>query len=305
MGLTNSQMNLIKAVAENDIRTAKKCAGFCLDEDKTQKNQYFTKRYRSILASEGSNLFELPADLKDILICEDVSMSFYEKRYYVTDVQQKLAEKIFRMSDVSQKLMEMQIPYKNATLLYGPPGTGKTMFGKYIAYKKEIPFCYLNFSRVVDSYMGVTSRNIAKAFAYAASNPCVFLLDEVDAISCNRANNLNSGADKEIGRVTITLMQEFDKLPNDVIVLAATNRLDILDKAFISRFPIKQEMLPFTESESRQMVEKFLDDIGYRFTEEEIRRVIGNNTDQRQIMSNTVQVLAEKISDEKSSRAFS
>ena len=100
-------------------------------------------------------------------------------------------------------------------------------------------------------------------------------------------------------------MQEFDKLPNDVIVLAATNRLDILDKAFISRFPIKQEMLPFTESESRQMVEKFLDDIGYRFTEEEIRRVIGNNTDQRQIMSNTVQVLAEKISAEKSSRAFS
>ena len=299
MGLTNSQMNLIKAVAENDIRTAKKCAVLCLDEDETQKNRYFTKRYKTILTSEGSNLFELPSDLKDILICEDVSLSFHEKRYYVTDTQQKLAEKIFRMSDVSQKLMEMQIPYKNATLLYGPPGTGKTMFGKYIAYKKEIPFCYLNFSRVVDSYMGVTSRNIAKAFAYAASNPCVFLLDEVDAISCNRANNSNSGADKEIGRVTITLMQEFDKLPNDVIVLAATNRLDILDKAFISRFPIKQEMLPFTESESRQMVEKFLDDIGYQFTEEEIWHVIGNNKDQRQIMSNTVQVLAEKISAEK------
>ena len=64
-------------------------------------------------------------------------------------------------------------------------------------------------------------------------------------------------------------------------------------------------MLPFTESESRQMVEKFLDDIGYQFTEEEIWHVIGNNKDQRQIMSNTVQVLAEKISAEKSSRANS
>ena len=133
MGLTNNQMNLIKAVAENDIHTAKKCAVLCLDEDKTQKNQYFTKRYKSVLASEGSNLFELPSDLKDILICEDVSLSFHEKRYYVTDSQQKLVEKIFRMSNVSQKLMEMQIPYKNATLLYGPPGTGKTMFGRYIA----------------------------------------------------------------------------------------------------------------------------------------------------------------------------
>ena len=82
MGLTNNQMNLIKAVAENDIHTAKKCAVLCLDEDKTQKNQYFTKRYKSVLASEGSNLFELPSDLKDILICEDVSLSFHEKRYY-------------------------------------------------------------------------------------------------------------------------------------------------------------------------------------------------------------------------------
>ena len=93
----------------------------------------------------------------------------------------------------------MQIPYKNATLLYGPPGTGKTMFGKYIAYKMGLPFCYLNFSKVVDSYMGVTSRNIAQAFTYASTNPCVFMLDEVDTISCNRAGGDNSGANKEIG----------------------------------------------------------------------------------------------------------
>ena len=70
--------------------------------------------------------------------------------------------------------------------------------------------------------------------------PVFFLLDEVDAISCNRQNNISSGADKEIGRVTITLMQEFDKIPNDVIILAATNRMDILDKAFI----ITQENTP-------------------------------------------------------------
>lgn len=156
------------------------------------------------------------------------------------------------MSVVSQKLMELQVPYKNATLLYGPPGTGKTMFARYIAYKKGLPFCYLNFSKAVDSYMGATSRNIAKAFTYAASNPCVFLLDEVDAISCNRSKGMSDGASKEIGRVTITLMQELDRLPNDVIVLGATNRLDILDEAFISRFPVKKEMLPFPSRKVRR-----------------------------------------------------
>ena len=84
--------------------------------------------------------------------------------------------------------MELQIPYKTATLLYGPPGTGKTMFARYIAFKKALPFCYLNFSRIIDSYMGSTAKNIAKAFAYASSNPCIFMLDEVDTISCDEAS---------------------------------------------------------------------------------------------------------------------
>ena len=171
-GLGISEQLLIKAVAENDIRDAKKISLLAaLKNDTTQKNRYFVNKYTSILTMEGSNFFELPSDLKDILICEDVSLTFKEGRYYVTQKQQKLAEKIFRMSAVSQKLMEMQIPYKNATLLYGPPGTGKTMFGRYIAFKKKLPFCYLNFSRVVDSYLGATSRNIAKVFSFAATKP--------------------------------------------------------------------------------------------------------------------------------------
>lgn len=174
MGLGVNEINLIKSVAENDIRSAKKYALAALKSDTTQKNRYYVSKYTSMLTTEGSNLFELPVDLRDILVCEDVSLSFHEDRYYVTELQKQLSEKIFRMSDVSKKLLELQIPYKNATLLYGPPGTGKTMFGRYIAYKKNLPFCYLNFSKVVDSYLGATSRNISKAFSYAASNPCVF-----------------------------------------------------------------------------------------------------------------------------------
>lgn len=300
MGLTNIQQGIIEAIAENDIRKAKQYAVAALREDTTQKNKFFTDRYISILTSEGNNLLELPSDLKGLVYCEDVSLSFHENRYYITEQQKELAEKIFRMASVSQKLMELQIPYKNATLLYGPPGTGKTMFGKYIAYKKKLPFCYLNFSNMVDSYMGATSRNIAKIFTYASSNPCVFMLDEVDSIGCNR-DKASGSADREMGRVTITLMQEFDKLPNDIIVLAATNRLDLLDSAFVSRFPIRYEMLPFHTEESRDMIQKFLLDIGYEtaFSEEEILKVIGNDGDQRQVMNRTVQALAEKIAGEK------
>lgn len=295
MGLGNNEQQLIKAIAENDIREARKWALCALDADKTQKNKWFVNRYKSILASEGANMIELPNNLKDIMLCEDVSISFKENRYYLTEKEKKISEEIFRMSKVSGKLMEMQIPYKNATLLYGPPGTGKTMFGKYIAYKMGLPFCYLNFSRVVDSYMGATSRNIAQAFTYASTNPCVFMLDEVDTISCNRAKSGSDGADKEIARVTITLMQEFDRIANDVVVLAATNRMDILDDAFISRCSLKYEMLPFSMEESRGMVYKFLNDIGMELSEYEVDSIIENEKDQRTIMSSLIRYIAGKI----------
>lgn len=295
MGMTDNQKRLIRAVAENDIRNAKKCAIACLSEDTTQKNQSFVNRYRTILTSEGANLFELPSDLREILVCEDVSLTFREDRYFLTEEKKRLAEKIVKMSRVSQKLMEMAIPYKNASLLYGAPGTGKTLFGKYIAYKLGLPFCYLNFSRTVDSYMGATSKNIAKAFSYAASNPCVFMLDEVDTISCNRAGGM-SGAEKEIGRVTITLLQEFDKLPNDVIVIAATNRVDLLDEAFISRCAVREKFKPFSDVEKRTMVEKFLSSISMSITEKEMAEIIKKQS-QRDIINATIQYIAAKIAE--------
>lgn len=295
MGLGNYEQNLIKSIAENDIREARKWAMAVLNADTTQKNKGFVTRYKNILTSDGAGMIELPGNLKDILVCEDVSLSFKENRYYVTERQEQIAKEIFRMAKVSGKLMEMQIPYKNATLLYGSPGTGKTMFGKYIAYKMGLPFCYLNFSKVVDSYMGVTSRNISQAFTYASTNPCVFMLDEVDTISCNRADGDRSSASKEIDRVTITLMQEFDRLANDVVVIAATNRMDILDEAFVSRCPQKYEMPPFTSEESKNMVHKFLADIGIDIPEDDINKVVQNNADQRSIMGEIIRLVADRL----------
>lgn len=295
MGLGNNEQQIIKAIAENDIRSARKWAVIALDADKTKKNQWFVNKYKSILISEGANMIELPGNLKDIMLCEDVSVSFKEKRYYLTENQKRISEEIFRMAKVSGKLMEMQIPYKNATLLYGPPGTGKTMFGRYVAYKMKLPFCYLNFSRVIDSYMGATSRNISQAFTYASANPCVFMLDEVDTISSNRAGAGRGGPDKEIARVTITLMQEFDKLANDVVVIAATNRLDMLDDAFVSRCSLRYEMAPFTEDESRTMVYKFLNDVSMELSEYEVDSIIQNGKDQRAIMNKLIIAIAERI----------
>ena len=113
MGLGNYEQNLIKSIAENDIREARKWAVAALNADTTQKNKGFVTRYKNILTSEGAGMIELPGNLKDILVCEDVSLSFKENRYYVTERQEIIAKNIFRLAKVSGKLMELMIPYKN------------------------------------------------------------------------------------------------------------------------------------------------------------------------------------------------
>ena len=299
MGLSENQKRLIQAVSQNDIIATKKYSVACIAEDTTQKNNWFCSKYKQILESSGSNMMELPHDLKNILCVEDVSNSFKEGRYYLSVRENDVFENIIRMKKVNEKLMEMSIPYLNSTLLYGESGTGKTTFGRYIAYKTGLPFCYLKFSDLVDSYMGSTSKNISKAFSYAISNPCVFMLDEIDCISIRRSSSGSSGGTGgEMARITITMMQEFDKLTNDIIVIGATNRKDRIDDALLRRFSIKHEVNVLDNKEKTEMVNKYLTDIGMGFTEVEINNLVEKNKNQSILLNELIRTIALKIAEQ-------
>lgn len=115
------------------------------------------------------------------------------------------------------------------------------MLARYIAYKAELPFVYVRFSNLLDSYLGKTQENVGRIFDYARANPCVLCFDELDAIGGKRGDRADVS---EMSRVTIALMQELDRMHNKTIIIATTNRFDKLDPALIRRLPYQHEMFP-------------------------------------------------------------
>lgn len=294
MGLTDNQKNLIRAIADNNINSAKKWALACCNEDETYKNSIFVSQYKSILSQPENKMFQLPQNVSGFMCAENVSETFNVRRYYLSERERELSEKITRMAMVAAKLKEMKIEYRNSTLLFGESGTGKTTFGRYMAYKFDLPFCYIKFSTLVDSLIGGTSKNIAKAFSFAKSNPCVFMMDELDAVCTNRSDSGSSAAE-EMNRVTITIMQELDQLPNDVVLLAATNRIDTIDDAVLRRFSIKHEVKPFDDCEKERLLDKFLIDVGVTFSKSNIKKIISESGNQSEIINRAVEKIAEDI----------
>ncbi len=296
MGMTSNQLTLVEAVAKNDWAMARIAAIACCTEDTTQKNAAHCEYYKKMLETAGS-MIELPAGLYGLMVLENLSTSFHEDRYYLSERERKVFNSIRRMSNVNERLAALGIPYLNATMLYGPSGTGKTMFGRYVAYKMNLPFCYLNFSEILDSYMGNTSKNIVKCFDYVKGNPCVFMLDEIDCITLARKSG-SGETGGELGRTTITLMQELDKLPNNVIVIAATNRYDRIDDAIKTRFAFAHEIKKPNDEEKRIIIQKFITSVGYSFTESEINTMVSGYDTPRAIGKALTRALAEKIEQE-------
>ena len=121
-------------------------------------------------------------------------------------------------------------------LLVGPPGTGKTLLAKAIAGEASVPFFSLSGSDFVEMFVGVGASRVRDLFKQAKEkSPAIIFIDEIDAIGRARGKNAMTGSNDERENTLNQLLTEMDGFQTDtnVIVLAATNRADILDKALL------------------------------------------------------------------------
>lgn len=172
-----------------------------------------------------------------------------------------------------KKFQNMGAKIPKGILLYGKPGTGKTLIAKAIAGEANVPFISMSGSEFIEMFAGLGASRVRKLFEKAKKiSPCIVFIDEIDAIGSRRTSN--SGAESENNQTLNQLLVEMDGFESNetIIVLAATNRPEMLDKALLrpGRFD-RQITIPAPDLLGREEIlklytkdKKIADDVNLR-----------------------------------------
>ena len=145
-------------------------------------------------------------------------------------------EEIVSFLKSPEKYTELGGKIPKGALLVGPPGTGKTLLAKAVAGEADVPFFSLSGSDFVEMFVGVGASRVRDLYRQAKEKaPCIVFIDEIDAVGRARGKNVNMNSNDERENTLNQLLTEMDGFGSNsgVIILAATNRADILDKALL------------------------------------------------------------------------
>lgn len=136
----------------------------------------------------------------------------------------------------SDLLRSHNLEPRHRILLTGAPGNGKTSLAEALANELMVPFYRVRYDGIITSYLGETASRLSKLLEFVSQEHCVLFFDEFDAIGKERGDTHETG---EIKRLVNSLLLQMDELPSYVVVIAATNHPELLDRAVWRRFQIK------------------------------------------------------------------
>lgn len=146
---------------------------------------------------------------------------------------------------------------RHRVILQGPPGNGKTTLAEVLASEIMVPLLVVRYESLISSFLGETASRMDALFEYVRKRRCVVFFDEFDTIGKERADEHETG---EIKRVVSSLLLQIDQLPSHVIVVAATNHGELIDRAAWRRFQIRISI----ERPTRKQTEHFVESMARR-----------------------------------------
>lgn len=248
MANSDQILGLIKSHLEGDDERFRSLALQVSASEAKAGHAALAQAIRDLLKSNKVHILKpqlrmLNSDVSELLIEED-------QPFRISDLvtNEPLKEKINRIIKEyiqRDKLREYNLANRRKILMAGPSGTGKTMTASVIANELQLPLYVVRLEKVVTKFMGETSLKLSKVFDWIGQMQGVYLFDEFDAIGQRR------GLDNEVGemrRVLNSFLQMMERDNSDSLILAATNDIQVLDKALFRRFDdVLEYSLPSNE----------------------------------------------------------
>ena len=241
MARSDLLISLVRAASSGDRATVRSTAEALAADERAKNHHILADRLqRAISNVEVTSSSLLPIIDKNVVqgrdaiieIQPEVQMDQLILSLPVSESGRQLVEEHAR-ADV---LRSHGYDPRHRVLLSGPPGNGKTSFAESIAEALSLPFMVVRYDALIGSYLGETNTRLRKLFDYVRTRPCVLFFDEFDAIGKERGDTHETG---EIKRVVSFLLMQLDQLPSYVIVVAATNHAELLDRAVWRRFQMR------------------------------------------------------------------
>ena len=245
-------VSLLRSGNRGDKVAFRKVAESLISEEQTKGHRILADRLRDSLAVNGSrNGAASPVLNKNNLFYEitpnrNISSLFLPKT--VLEQVSNLIEEQHR----SELLHSYNLSARNRVLLTGSPGNGKTSLAEAIATELMVPLIVIRYEGLIGSYLGETASRLQQIIDHAKTQRCVLFLDEFETIGKERGDTHETG---EIKRVVSSLLLQIDDLPDYVVVIAASNHPELLDKAVWRRFQVRVELPMPTATQISEYVE--------------------------------------------------
>jgi AAA+ superfamily predicted ATPase len=263
-GLENDRDNLMSVLNELIEHSKKtKKVNFAIQLQSILKESLKEKHSRNLAKTESSSHLQQLSDREtDELVLEKLTSDYRFENLVCEDKAKSQLEYFIKEHQSAELLRNFNLPIANKLLLHGPSGCGKTLTSYVIAGELQKMMIVINLGAIVSSKLGETSKNIAKVFRKAAVEDCIIFIDEFDSLGKVRDYNQDHG---EMKRVVNTILQLFDYLPQESIVIAATNQKNMLDDALLRRFDASIELELPKEQKIRELIDVTLKQGTFKF----------------------------------------
>ena len=260
-------LKLVKAGLSGDTALTKKVVQAVIAEERVKQHNVIADQLEDALrtntgltTTHGRSIAAVLHDKIDSFLysvspSKPLSRLVLEK-FVVDSIREFVLE--YSRADI---LRSYSLEPRNRVLLVGEPGNGKTSIAEVIATELMLPMFVIRYDGIIGSYLGETASRLEKMFNFIKTQQCVLFFDEFDAIGKERGDEHETG---EIKRVVSSLLLQIDKLPSYVIVVAATNHSELLDKAVWRRFQVKLRIDKPDKELIKVWLDRFETDFGHK-----------------------------------------